>query len=75
MVETRTFPGFASMGSFADYVRFIADHHARVQRIALVTDSALAPVAEFMANHVVGVEMRHYSFAEGTTALAWLRSS
>src|SRR6516162_3628529 len=73
MVETRTFPGFASVGAFADYARFIADHHARVRRLALVTDSALAPIAEFMANHVVGVEMRHYPFAEGTAALAWLR--
>jgi hypothetical protein len=42
--------------------------------VALVTDSALAPVAEFMANHVVGVQMRHYPFAEGAAAQAWLRS-
>jgi hypothetical protein len=75
MVETRAFPGFASVGAFADYARFIADHHARVRRLALVTDSALAPVAEFMANHVVGLQMRHFPFAEGTSALAWLRSS
>ena len=74
MVETRTFPGFASVGAFADYARFIADHHARVRRLALVTDSALAPIAEFMAKYVVGVEMRHYSFAEGAAALGWLRS-
>jgi hypothetical protein len=75
MVQTQRFPGFASVGAFADYARFIADHHVRVRRVALVTDSALAPVAEFMANHVVGVEMRHYPFAEGAAALAWLRSS
>jgi hypothetical protein len=75
MVETPTFPGFASVGAFADYARFIADHHARVRRLALVTDSALAPVAEFMANHVVGLEMRHFPFVEGTSALAWLGSS
>jgi hypothetical protein len=74
MVETRTFPGFASVGAFADYAGFIAAHHARVRRVALVTDSALAPVAEFMANHVVGLQMRHYPFAEGAAAQAWLRS-
>jgi hypothetical protein len=33
-----------------------------------------ASVAEFMANHVVGVQMRHYPFAEGAAAQAWLRS-
>lgn len=36
VVETRTFPGFASVGAFADYARFIANHHARVRRLALV---------------------------------------
>jgi hypothetical protein len=75
MVQTQRFPGFASVGAFADYARFIADHHARVRRVALVTDSALAPVAEFMANHVVGVKMRHFPFVESAAALGWLRST
>jgi len=75
MVHTQKFPGFASVAAFADYARFIADHHARVRRLALVTDSALAPIAEFVANHVVGLEMRPFPFAEETAALAWLRSS
>jgi SpoIIAA-like len=75
MMQTRTFPGFASMGSFADYARFIADNRRKVQRVALVTDFALAPVAEFMANHVVGVKMRHFPFADDKAALAWLRST
>jgi len=73
MVQTQWFPGFASVGAFADYARFIADHHARVRRVALVTDSALAPVAQFMANHVVGIEMRHFPFSEHVAAQAWIR--
>src|SRR3954469_6293026 len=44
MIKSETFPGFASMRAFADYTRFIADHHTKVQRIALVSDFALAPV-------------------------------
>jgi hypothetical protein len=72
MVQTQKFPGFASMGALADYARFIADHRARVRRVALVTDSALAPVTEFMANHVVGIEMRHYPVCRerGSTGVA-----
>ena len=45
-----------------------------VRRPALVTHSMLAPIAKFMANHVVGVEMRHYPFARRGAALDWLRS-
>ena len=74
MVETRTFPGFASAGAFGGYVRFVLSHRTRVRRVALVTDSMLAPVAKFIANHVMGIEMRHYPFARRAAALDWLRS-
>jgi hypothetical protein len=74
MVQTPMFPGFSSAAAFGDYIRFIADHHARVRRIALVTDSALAPIAQFVANYVVGLEMRHYAFSERAAALEWLRT-
>src|SRR5262245_15454051 len=74
MAETREFPGWADLAAFADHVRFIADHRARVRRVAMVTDSLLAPMAEFVANNVVGVEMRHFKFADAGSALAWLKS-
>ena len=41
----------------------------------MVTDSVFAPVAEFVANHVVVVKMQHYPFAERAAAQAWLRVS
>jgi hypothetical protein len=74
MVETPAFPGYAELAAFADHAHFVAAHHARVQRIAIVTDSTLAPFAEFVANHVVGVEMRHFAFTERSAAMAWLRA-
>lgn len=73
MVETRVFPGWADLHALADHIRFIADHAERVRRVALATDSALAPVAQFLATNVAGVEFRHFAFNEDDLALAWLR--
>ena len=73
MIETRTFPGFANVGAFSGYVRFVLGHRTRVRRIALATNSMLAPIAKFMANQVLGVEMRHYPFSRRAAALDWLR--
>ena len=75
MVETMSFPGYAELGAFADHVRFVADHRARVSRVALVTGSSLAPMAQFFANHVVGIEMRHYPLGKRAAGLAWLRAA
>jgi hypothetical protein len=72
MIQTRTFPGFANLGAFGGYLRFVLSHRTRVRRIAVVTDSKLAPLAKFVANHVLRIEMRHYPFAKGVEALSWL---
>jgi hypothetical protein len=74
MIETRAFPGYAHPAAFADHMRFVADHYGRVRRIALVTDSPLATVAEAIAGHVATLQLRHYRFGESAAALAWLRS-
>jgi hypothetical protein len=34
MIQTRTFPGFASIGAFGGYVRFVLGHRTRVRRSA-----------------------------------------
>ena len=73
MVQTAVFPGFASAKAFAGYLRVIADHYGWVRHIALATDSAVASIVQFVANHVAGLQMRHYAFSESATTLEWLR--
>ena len=41
IVEAPAFPGWESLGAMVAHFRFVRDHHKRVKRIALVTDSAL----------------------------------
>lgn len=74
MIETRAFPGWADLMALAEHLRFVAEHVGRVRRVALVTDSVLAPAAEFLARHVADIEFRHFPFNEDDIALAWLRS-
>jgi hypothetical protein len=74
MIETPAFPGYADPMAFADHMRFVATHYGRVRRIALVTDSPLATVAETLAGHVATLQLRHYKFGDSEAALAWLRS-
>jgi hypothetical protein len=74
MIETPAFPGYADPMAFADHMRFVATHYGRVRRIALVTDSPLAAVAETIAGHIASLELRHYKFGDSEAALTWLRS-
>jgi hypothetical protein len=72
IIEVTTFPGWESLGAMAAHLRFVRDHHKRIKKIGLVTDSALGNVAEHLASHFVSAEIRHFSAGELEAATQWV---
>jgi hypothetical protein len=75
LVETSLFPGWESFGAMLAHFRFIRDHHRKVKKVAVVTDSALGNVAEKLASHFVAAEIRHFSSGDSSQAKAWILAS
>ncbi|MGG7569353.1 STAS/SEC14 domain-containing protein [Streptomyces sirii] len=71
VIHTRDFPGWENIGSLIRHVRFIRDHHRKVERIALAADSKVAALAPQLANHFVKAEVRRFAYDELDDALAW----
>ena len=57
IVEAPSFPGWKSFGAMVNQFRFVRDHHKRIKRIAVVTDSHLGDVAEHLTSHFVKAEI------------------
>jgi SpoIIAA-like len=72
IIETPAFPGWDSLGAMVAHFRFVRDHHKRIRRIGLVTDSALGNVAERLASHFVSAEIRHFAAGEVEAARQWI---
>jgi hypothetical protein len=72
IIEAPKFPGWDSLGAMAAHIRFVRDHHKRIRKIGLVTDSALGNVAERLASHFVSAEIRHFSSAKLEAAKQWV---
>ena len=74
IVEAPAFPGWESFGALVAHVRFVRDHHRRIAKIALVTDSPMGDVAERLASHFVSAQIKHFSAAEIEAAKQWIMS-
>jgi hypothetical protein len=72
IIEAPKFPGWDSLGAMAAHFRFVRDHHKRIRKIGLVTDSAVGNVAERLASHFVSAEIRHFSAGELDAAKQWV---
>jgi hypothetical protein len=74
IIEAATFPGWESLGAMAAHFRFVRDHHKRIKKIALVTDSPIGNVAERLASHFVAAEIRHFPATGLEAAQQWVMS-
>lgn len=75
MIQAKSFPGWEGFGGFTAHMHFVRAHHKQIERIAVVTDSALAGMAELLGKHFTSAEVRHFPFADDALALEWLKAA
>ena len=74
LLEAARFPGWENLGSAMRHFRFIRDHHRKVRKIAIVTDSHLGDAAAHVASHFVAATIRHFKGGEVNQAREWVAS-
>jgi SpoIIAA-like len=75
LIHAESFPGWDSFAGFTAHIRFVRNHQQKVERVALVTDSPVARVAEALGKHFIAAEIKHFPFADYEKALSWLKTS
>jgi hypothetical protein len=74
MIHAKSFPGWESFGALVSHLKFVADHHRKIERIAAVTDSGFLKIVPRVASHFVQAKIKHFEFEEKDRALAWLEA-
>jgi hypothetical protein len=74
MIDAKSFPGWDSFGALVSHLKFVADHHRQIERIAAVTDSGFLKIVPRIASHFVQASIRHFDVSEKDRALAWLET-
>jgi len=74
MIEAQSFPGWEDFAALLSHLRFVRDHHRRIRRIAVVSDSTLLAVGPKIANHFVSAQLRTFEAAGRAKALAWIEA-
>lgn len=72
VIETPSFPGWEGIGAMVAHFRFVRDHHRRVRKVAVVTDSALGSLAEHLASHFVSAEIKRFPAGDAAAATQWI---
>jgi hypothetical protein len=72
IIETHKFPGWKNFGAMVKHFKFVRDHHKKIKKVAVVTDSALGDAAEHIAAHFVSAKIKHFQSKNLAEAKAWI---
>jgi len=72
IISTETFPGWDSFAALTKHFQFVKDHHKKVSRVALVTDSFLGDFGEKIVEHFVSAEIKSFPFSQLSDAKDWI---
>jgi len=72
IIVTERFPGWEDFNGMIEHMRFVRNHHRKIAKVAIVTDSKIADVAESLGKHFVKASIKHFSFKELESAQGWM---
>jgi len=74
IIHTESFPGWDSFSALVTHLKFVKNHHAKIKRIAFVTDSFIGSLAESLVSHFVEANIKKFPYADLDEANQWIIS-
>lgn len=72
IVESEGFPGWESLAALIQHFKFIRNHHTQIEKVAFVTNTRLAEVAETIGNHFIAAEIKAFPAGQTEAARHWI---
>ena len=72
IIVTEKFPGWKNLDGMIEHMKFVRSHHAEISKVALVTDTKIANVAELLGKHFVKASIKHFPAGEIEAARHWI---
>ena len=75
LIHAKEFPGWENFSGLIAHMHFVHEHHKKVERVAIVTDSPAADIAESLAKHFTSAVVMHFPFDDDSQAMNWLEAA
>lgn len=71
VIRTRKFPGWENFSSAIRHFAFVKNHHKKIQRVALASDTIMPDTIPTLVDHFTQAEVRRFNYDELEKAISW----
>ena len=73
MILAEAFPGWHDFGALVSHLKFVKQHHRKIDKIAAVTDSGFLSIMPSVTTHFVHADVKHFDYVDKDAAMEWLK--
>ena len=71
LISGKSFPGWENLDGLVAHLKFVRDHHSRIDQVAIVAEGLFARLMPHLASHFVHARLQH--FDDEAAAIGWLK--
>lgn len=71
VILAEEFPGWDNFAALGSHLRFVREHHAKIRRVAIVTNSRFLAAAPSFARWFVNADLRTFAPQDSEAAIGW----
>lgn len=72
IIHAERFPGWDSLSAMMSHLQFVHDHHRKLDKVAIATDSPIGSALQGLAQHFIAAQVRSFAYDELAQAKAWI---
>ena len=74
IIQVESFPGWENFAGLLSHLKFVRDHHKKIEKVAAVSDGKIISIMPQIVDHFVAAKVKYFPYEYLEDAVSWVKS-
>jgi hypothetical protein len=74
VIQVESFPGWEDFAGLLSHLKFVREHHKKIEKVAAVTDGKIVSIMPRIVDHFVNAKVKYFPYESLDEAISWVHS-
>jgi hypothetical protein len=74
IIQVESFPGWENFAGLISHLKFIREHHKKIEKVAAVSDGKIVSIMPQIVDHFVNAKVKYFPYENLYEAILWMQS-
>ena len=74
IIQVESFPGWENFAGLISHLKFIREHHKKIEKVAAVSDGKIVSIMPQIVDHFVNAKVKYFPYESLDEAILWVQS-